>query len=294
MHVFVALAAAALLAALGGIADDSGRRSQTDVRAEPARPEAGTASGALVVPSADEGVRAQLTVTERDGVVRDVRLRITRLGQVRLDARVPRIGCPDWPGWRVVGRPIVRDLDGDGESEVVVDVYTGGAHCCTHSLLYRWRPGGERYERSTVGWGNQGYRLGDLDADGRPELSSRDDRFAARFTAYAASATPVRIWRYKRGRLLDVTRTFPREVERDAAQLWRDYLRLRRTEARGLLAAWVADQALLGRADEGWRRLEEANRRGELGRGAKLDGYPAGGRYLAALRSFLRRTGYLG
>jgi hypothetical protein len=67
-------------------------------------------------------VRARLTVTERGGAVRDVRLRITRLGQVRLNARVPRVGCADCPGWRVVGRPVVRDLDGNGESEVVVDV----------------------------------------------------------------------------------------------------------------------------------------------------------------------------
>ena len=113
---------------------------------------------------------------------------------------------------------------------------------------------------------------------------------------YAASASRLRIWRYDRGRLRDVTRSFPRAVERDAAALWRDYLRVRRSgvrEVRGLLAAWLADQALLGRAGEGWRRLEQANRRGELGRGATLDGYPAGRRYLSALRSFLRRAGYL-
>src|ERR687891_1121536 len=118
------------------------------------------AAALLLLPSADSGVRAELTLTERGGVVRDVRLRIIRLGRVRLDARLPRVGCADpCPGWRVVGRPAVRDLDGDGESEVVVDVYTGGAHCCTHSLLYRWRPGGERYERTTAAWGNAGYRL---------------------------------------------------------------------------------------------------------------------------------------
>jgi hypothetical protein len=254
------------------------------------------AAALLLTPAAGEDVRAQLTVTERAGVVRDVRLRIVRLGRVRLDTKVPRLGCADCPGWRVVGRPVVRDLDRDGESEVVVDVYTGGAHCCTHSLLYRWQPRGRRYVRSTAGWGNQGYRLADLNADRRPELSSRDDRFAARFTAYAASASPLRIWHYDRGRLRDVTRRFPRAVERDAALLWQDYLRVRRNEVRevrGLLAAWLADQALLGHADQGWRRLEQAHRRGELGRGARVDGYHAGRGYLAELRSFLRRAGYV-
>src|SRR5712691_5346949 len=57
-------------------------------------------------------------------------------------------------------------------------------------------------------WGNAGYRLVDLDHDGRPEFRSGDDRFAYAFTAFAASAWPVRIWHFDHGRMRDVTRAF--------------------------------------------------------------------------------------
>ena len=46
----------------------------------------------------------------------------------------------------------VRDLDGDGEPEVILDLYTGGAHCCFVSRFYRWdgasvRPRGSQLRR---------------------------------------------------------------------------------------------------------------------------------------------------
>jgi hypothetical protein len=31
----------------------------------------------------------------------------------------------------------VRDLDGDGEPEVLVDFYWGGVHCCFYTDVYR-------------------------------------------------------------------------------------------------------------------------------------------------------------
>jgi subtilisin-like proprotein convertase family protein len=240
-------------------------------------------------------VVAELRYRESNDVYRDPRLRIVRAGHVALDRPLPRIGCGGGacPGWRPVGPPVVRDLDADREPEVVVDEYSGGAHCCTYSLVYRRSASG--YTTLIRRWGNVGYRLIDLDRDGRPEVRSADDRFAYAFTAYATSLEPVQIWRYDRGRLVDVTRSFPAVVAADARAAWRLYLRERRAqprEVRGVLAAWLADQLVLGRGPAGWRALDEAYRRGDLGRGSKLYGYPAGKRYLAALRAFLRRTGY--
>jgi hypothetical protein len=237
-------------------------------------------------------VTAELSYTVRDDAVRDLRLRILRRGRLAGEVRPRPLGF----GGRVAGPLVVRDLDGDREPEVVLDLYSGGAHCCTSSLFFRYVRTRGTYAKATRSWGNQGYRLVDYDRDGQPELSSRDDRFAAAFTAYAASASPIQVWHYDRGRLRIVTRRFLPRIAHDAVQLWREYARIRRSdfpEVRGFLAAWLADQALLGREEEGWRVLEAAERRGELGRGATMDGYPAGRRYLAALRSFLRRTGYL-
>jgi hypothetical protein len=59
---------------------------------------------------------------------------------------------------------------------------------------------------------------------------------------------------------------------------------------RGILAAWLADQYSLGRGRAGWRFLERAERRGELGR--KPDLWPVGKAYLRKLRAFLKTTGY--
>ena len=156
----------------------------------------------------------------------DVRLRIVRRGKTLLDRTLDTQSVP------VDLR--VRDLDGDGEPEVLADFYSGGPHCCTTSRFYRYERG--TYRLVAHAWGNVGYRLADPDSDRVPELMSFDDRFAYAFTAYAASFFPIRIWELRGRRLFDVTREYPELVERDAAALWRDYLRLRRKE--DVAASW--------------------------------------------------------
>jgi len=234
-----------------------------------------------------DGVRALLSFEQDEEMFRDARLRITRRGDVRLDAPVRAITR--------FARPAdlaVRDLDADGEPEVILDVYTGGAHCCLRSLIYRYDPPRHRYLLDVHDWGNVGYRIADLDRNGRPELRSGDDRFAYVFTSFAGSVSPLRIWHFQHGRLLDVTRSFPGLVRADAAGAWRQYLSLRRVDPRGALAAWMGDEYLLGRQDEGWRKVDAAYRRGELGPRARLAGWPQGRAYLKALRAFLRKVGY--
>ena len=115
------------------------------------------------------------------------------------------------------------------------------------------------------------------------------------FTAFAASAFPIQIWHFDHGRLIDVTRNYPAEIERDADQLWRLYQRFRsgRDDPRGVLAAWVADQYLLGRGDEGWATLASLARKREFGPRHDLAGWPQGGAYLRELRAFLVKLGYV-
>ncbi len=236
-------------------------------------------------------VRAALTYRTSEGTYVRARLRIVRNGRTLVDRRLSEL---ERPGVRVV-RVTVRDLDADREPEVLLEVYTGGAHCCTDAVVYRYLPRRRAYAGSRHPFGNAGFRLADLDRDGRPELEGGDDRFAYLFTSYAASAFPLRIVHFDHGRTVDVTRRFPALVRAQAHRLWRAYLESRNRpsgDPRGVLAAWLADMHLLGREEEGWRRLEQAYRRGDLGPRPALAGWPQGRAYLRALRSFLVRTGY--
>lgn len=236
--------------------------------------------------SASSGrVSATLSYREQDFGYRDFRLKIRRAGRSLFDAAP---GRPIGQGWRPVELR-VRDLDGDREPEVLADFYSGGAHCCTYSAIYRYVRG--RYVRRVFSWGNPGYGLTGLDRDARPEFVTEDDRFNYAFTAYAFSRAPIRILSYDRGRLREVTRRFPGSIARDAASALRDYRTLpAHSDARGILAAYVADEVLLGHAERGWSVVDRALARGELS--PRGTGYPIGKAYVGNLRAFLRKAGY--
>ena len=231
-------------------------------------------------------VNANLTFEKKSGEFKKIRLTIRR------NAATWRSGPL---GTSFFSRPrlTVRDLDADGEPEVRIDTYTGGAHCCFQTRFFRWLPERQAYAMTFRNWLDAGYRAVNLDRQGAIELLSGDARFGYRFTAFAASPFPVQIWELDAGRLRDVTRAFPAHVEQDAKQLWRLYQRERRDEdVRGVLAAWQADQYLLGREDAGWLELERALKRDDL---QGPNGFwPTGRRYLQVLRAFLLKTGYAG
>jgi len=240
--------------------------------------------------AAARGTRAQLSWIERDYTYSSLRLRIARHGQTAFDAPPHRLRLTS-PSTRPTGLR-VRDLDRDGEPEVLADFYLGGAHCCWYTDVYRYVRRLHTY-RPTVGfWGDLDPKLGDLDGDGRPEFQTGDDRFAYVFTSFASSAFPIRILHFDHGRFRDVTRRFPKLVRRDAAALYRSYLEERRRpkvvrSVAGILAAWLADEYLLGRGPAGWPVLQRAVQRGEL---RSFEGPRT---YLGKVRFFLRRTGYI-
>jgi hypothetical protein len=183
------------------------------------------------------------------------------------------------------------DLDADGEPEVLVDGFTGGAHCCAVTDVEGWVGGQQQsYFARTLRWGNGGYDLRDLDGDRRLEFVSADDRFSDAYTSHAASATPVQVLRYVgAGRALrPVTRRYPAVVRRDL-RAHRALLRRARRQhydARGIVAAIVADLYLLHRPSDARATLAARTRSGELG------GARAARAYRRALLRDLRRWGY--
>jgi hypothetical protein len=163
-------------------------------------------------------------------------------------------------------------------------LYTGGAHCCWFSKIYRFNSAQNQYASIEHFWGNGSYNLKDLDRDGRLEFESRDDRFAYAFAPYAASAYPLQIWQYREGEMEDITRDYPQLVYSDAYRLWQRYVENRneyQEVVRATLAAYLADKYLLGQEEDGWRRVRQA--------------YQASDRnsFFQDLRRFLQKTGYI-
>lgn len=183
----------------------------------------------------------------------------------------------------------LSDLDGDGEPEVVLDLYWGGAHCCWYTQIYRYDATAQSYRPLVHVWGNIGYTLADLSHDGRQELITRDDRFSYAFADFADSAWPVRILDYRAGKLVVVTTSYPAEVKRDATSLWHSAMaRARKGPSnQGIMAAWAADQCLLGRCGVALQSIASLSRTGRVHGDLK----PAA--YERRLRAFLKRTAYL-
>jgi hypothetical protein len=231
--------------------------------------------------------------------VANPRLRIVRAGLTAFDASIADV-CPrycvlvaDSPQLPDDSILHVADLDGDGEPEVVLDTYSGGAHCCITARIYEYRAATGTYARApSVPFGNLGYRLQDLDGDGRPEFNGTDDAFAYAFSSFASSAFPPLILRFTRDaatgrtRMRDVTRSFPAVIRKAAASLRKDIRGAKRShdgtyEAQGAIAAYVADQYLLGRGSVGRAELRRARRRGLTAKGFERQ-----------LLRFLHRQGY--
>jgi hypothetical protein len=193
------------------------------------------------------------------------------------------------------GRFAVRDLDGDGEAEVLVLLHSSGAHCCSWSRVYRYDRPRSTYQPINHMWGNGSAepKVRNLDHDGKPEFLSQDDRFAYDFDGYAGSVRPIQIWSYRHAKFRDVTRRYPRLVSDDARAIWQIYLRYREKESvRGILPAWAADEYMLGRRGVVDQAMNRMLGRGDLA--AYNNSYdPTGRAYIKALKALLRRTGYI-
>jgi hypothetical protein len=78
------------------------------------------------------------------------------------------------------------DVDQDGNPDVVIETYTGGAHCCSATIVYSMTPTAPREILHSVE-SNCGGRLIDFNGDGILEFETCDDSFAYTYCPYAAS-----------------------------------------------------------------------------------------------------------
>jgi hypothetical protein len=253
------------------------------------------AQSATKVSAGGGGVVATVKFVQTNGFYQQLRLKIVRAGATVVDSPVERLGCRDCNTFRPVSVR-VRDLDG-GDPEVLLELNTQGAHCCTVVFALRYVPAAHKYWSKLFFFGNFGYRLADLDRDRLPEIVAFDERFVYRYTSYVFSTAPPQIWQYRQGRLLDVTRRFPAEIRSNAAMVGKEFLPKQRPpkdiDLRSYVAVYVADQYLLGRPDEAKRALDYALAHGFLYGDAGLNVTPGGRKFIAALMRDLRAWGYL-
>jgi hypothetical protein len=228
----------------------------------------------------------------------NLRLQISRGGQgvyeQPVSSRYCLEGCVPEPigaGPTKTSPLAVSDLEGDGEPEVVLELSTGGAHCCTVVQVFSLDPGTSTYRSVEQDFGDPGAAIADLSGDRRLEFESADDRFAYEFAPYAYSGLPLRVWRFQEGRFIDATREFPKSIAADAKRQFKGFLANRRQGyGLGLLAAWAADQELLGHGS-----LVRATLAREAG-AHRLRSHEAphggGSVFVKRLMRFLKRAGY--
>ena len=131
----------------------------------------------------------------------------------------------------------LRDLDADREPEVIVDLFTGGAHCCAFSTIYTFEEGTGKYARVRRNWRDAGYRIQDVGRDGTVELRSRDARFGYAFPPTPSPTCRCSIFRLGEGRLTDVTPNYRRWLRADARKALRLYQRVRERDV-NVAASW--------------------------------------------------------
>lgn len=169
----------------------------------------------------------------------------------------------------------VVDLDKDQEPEIIINEFSGGAHCCFSSLIYHYQFETNTYSSIGHSWSHTGYHLNDK--DGISEFESFNNQFAYEFSSFAGSHLPVQIWRYDKGQMIDVTRQYPKQVKDDISRMWQYFSG---TEPKGFLAGYLGNRYLLDQEKDGWQLVQmyEKNDRQT---------------YFVELHNYLRDSGYI-
>lgn len=228
-----------------------------------------------------------LTLTEtRDGTVVDHQL-------VHSAWCADRCGPIDYPSTKAALH-VVR-LGRSATQNIVLTLYSGGAHCCTIEQVYATTPTNGHLSDVERNFGDPGVRLVDLGPAKSEDFLTANDAFAYKFTDFAASGMPIEILRFYSGAFHDVTRTFPGLIAKDAAQ-WMGAFNAAATshydDTTGVVAAWVADEDMLGKSAFAQQFLDREAAAGHLNSGlGSLE--PQGEHFVTALQTFLRQQGYL-
>jgi hypothetical protein len=169
-----------------------------------------------------------------------------------------------------LGRIEGFDLDNDGKTEVLVEYYSGGAHCCTTLEAYRLS-GDKLVYLDSIFWGNGGYVVKDLNSDGKYEIEGDNDMFAYAFTAYAGNRSFLRIYDFANDRFVDATSQFRplvmdkiRSLEKDLSEATKnpidcsgDGFSTNAGEVKTILAAILGSYHSIGNSSMGYELIDK-------------------------------------
>ena len=219
-----------------------------------------------------------------------LRLEIERAGTVVYDQKISdktTCGSECWPA-STKNSLQVRDLDADGQPEVVLSLYSGGANCCFVDQVFSFDPGSDTYVKTSRNFGDGGVAIKTL--GGAERFVGADFAFKYAFTDGADSGEPIQILEFKGRRFVDVTRDYPALIAKDAKR-WLKFFKRDLKNGVGLLAAWAADEDLLGHEKLVSSYLHKQLKAGHLNSlmGPKFSGK----HFIAQLQKLLKRLGYV-
>ncbi|MGD0853163.1 MAG: hypothetical protein ABSA07_07390 [Acidimicrobiales bacterium] len=192
---------------------------------------------------------------------------------------------------------------------VLVEGFTGGAHCCEVPVIYLFNQAQNQYVK-VVDMSPKNYKdphAFDPNEGFIPKvvgdqvlLTTGDGQFNYAFACYACEVLPVVLDSVGTGGVTDVTPQHPSLVAADAAQAWKYALEALEHEGPtdtfpppfGYLAPWVADECVLGRGALAWRKIEQLQRAGKLSNALYQDFALNHLSFVANLHTFLLRNDY--
>jgi len=155
-----------------------------------------------------------------------------------------------------------RDITGDGHPDVVINVFTGGAHCCFSTIVYDLGPTLTKVLETPLS--NCDGHFQDLDGDGILEFITCDDLFAYEYCCFAGSPAVKVVLQYEPGRgYVPASPRFPQLYADDIA---RD-LKTAEKATPGGMCEWdndtkcavlplILDYLYSGQTDKAWAALD--------------------------------------
>jgi hypothetical protein len=235
------------------------------------------------------------TVTFKSGepTVSASRLTISLAGQQLYNQAVKSRFCSPCQPFPLPGpgaqSPVrVLDLDSDRHPEVLLSLYTGGAHCCAIDQVFSEDPGTMTFAKTEKQFA-AGVLVKRLGSGRRWRFVSADPVFQYQFTDYAHSGQPIQIWSFSGRRFHNVTRNYPNLIRSDAKR-WFSAFRGNLDNGVGLIAAWAADEDMLGHSKQVASSLKAYAAKGALR--SDGSGLASGQKFVRELQKFLRQHGY--